>query len=251
MQASLNPYAFAPTLGHRRNERLEELLASVDHVACGGVEAASSAHTAKRMTAQGGKMKGITIFGCFVAAVTFSACGDTESPGGPDFERELGPGEYQVSVTGDVQRSFETTGATFLEPQFPVGFEQGTLALYGVGDDYPDAQFELCPTAQQRAYVFDAMLQEARCPSDPRRANGGFMIESRVPQAGVLDCYPNGYGDKDFEGVLTITSVTDSDIRGEAQGDGTCSIHPHEDFESRQTAAVSIRMRFRAVRETP
>ena len=77
------------------------------------------------------------------------------------------------------------------------------------------------------------------------------MIQLGVPQAGVLDCYPNGYGDKDFEGVLTITSVTDGDIRGEAQGDGTCSVHPNNDFiEMLQKRTVSIRMRFRAVRVT-
>ena len=56
-------------------------------------------------------MKFITVVpGCVAAALTLVACNDNSTPGGPDFGRDLAPGEYQVSVTGDVQRSFESTG---------------------------------------------------------------------------------------------------------------------------------------------
>ncbi len=198
-------------------------------------------------------MKCTTIFGFLVTAVTFSACGDTDSPGGPDFERELGPGEYQVSVTGDVQRSFEKTGATYAESGTPpfTGFNRATLYLMGVmGDPLNGAAFDLCSSIQQATYGFDAVTQFPGCPSDASRATGGFIVQLGLPQEDELDCYANGAGDKDFEGVLTITSVTDSDIRGEAQGNGTCSRHPHSEVEPMGQAVVSVRIRFRAVRGT-
>jgi hypothetical protein len=202
-------------------------------------------------------MKCTTILGFFVTAVTFSACGTTDpptSPGGPDFERHLGLGEYQVRVTGDVQRSFETTGATYYEigsPPFSDG-NRATLSLMGDPDALNGAAFDLCSVPfQQATYGFDAVTPFAGCPSDPSRATGGFIVQLGAPQEDELDCYANGYGDKDFDGVLTITSVTDSDIQGEAQGSGTCNRHPHSEVEPMQPAAVSVRIRFRAMRGTP
>ena len=193
----------------------------------------------------------LTIVGCLVAAVTFSACGDTDAPGGPDFERELGPGEYQVSVTGDVQRSFETKGATYLEFPHIVGFERGRLYLWEDTDVFNGlhgAQFDICAAAQQGAYPFDARGGWVGCPTDLSRATGGFIVQLGVPDY-ELDCYPTGTGGEDFEGVLSITS-TDSDIRGEAQGNGTCSLRPRTAVGPVRQAAVSVRMRFRAVRST-
>jgi hypothetical protein len=175
------------------------------------------------------------------------ACGDSEQPTGPDFERELAPGEYQVSVTGDVRRSFEGTGAYWFELSDPA------LLLYAMGDaDALDgAEFILCaPPSPAATYEYDAVTEFAGCPSEPGRVAGGFIIQLGAPQADELDCYPNGYGDKDFEGVLTITSVTAEAIEGEARGSGTCSRHPHSEIEPMGSATVSVQVRFRAERET-
>ncbi len=175
------------------------------------------------------------------------ACGDSEQPTGPDFERALAPGEYQVSVTGDVRRSFEGTGAFWLELSDPA------VLIDAMGDAgaLDGATFVLCdPVSPATPYDFDAVTEFAGCPSDPGRVAGGFIIQLGAPQADELDCYPNGYGDKDFEGVLTITSVTAEAIEGEAEGSGTCSRHPYSEIEPMGSAAVSVRVRFRAERAT-
>jgi hypothetical protein len=185
-----------------------------------------------------------------VAAALIGACGDS---GGPDFERELGPGEYQVSVTGDVQRSFETTGATFYDDQNLPGWGRTSVYMWDDTDALDGADFHLCAApVQQATYVFDAVTEPPSCPPEPGHVTGGFIVQlGAAPQQDELDCYPNGYGDKDFEGVLTITSVTANEIEGEAQGDGTCSRHPHSEIEPMRSAAVSVRIRFRAMRGDP
>ena len=184
-----------------------------------------------------------------VLLIPFFACSDSDQPAGPaggaipDFERELGPGEYQVSVTGDVQRSFETMGATFSETK---------LYVWDDLDALDGADFYICPAPFKPAtYVFDAVTRSTDCQPDPTRVIGGFIVQLGAPKEDELDCYPNSYGDKDFEGVLTFSSVTDSEIHGEAQGEGTCTRHPHSEVEPMHAAVVSIRIRFRAVRGTP
>jgi len=183
----------------------------------------------------------------------FSACGDSDQLTSPNFERELGPGEYQVSVTGAVQRSFETTGArSYILGNPPLsGWDRAMLDLMGDSDALDGASFALCSVPSPATYVFDAVTPFAGCPSDPGRVTGGFIVQLGAPQEDELDCYPNSYGDKDFDGVLTITSVTDNEIQGEAQGNGTCNRHPHSEVEPMQPAAVSVRIRFRAVRGAP
>jgi hypothetical protein len=202
-------------------------------------------------------MKVTTRGGFLVMAACISACSDSNSPasaGGPDFDRALGVGEYQVRVTGDVQRSFETTGAVYGElgtPPFS-GWDRATFSMMGNPDALNGAAFDLCtvPTAPA-TYAFDAMTPFAGCPSDPTLAMGGFIVQLGAPQADELDCYPNGSGNKNFHGSLTITAVTGSDIQGEATGTGTCSRHPHSEVGPMRSAAVSVRVRFRASRGTP
>ena len=198
-------------------------------------------------------MKFITVLpGCVAAALTLVACNDNSTPGGPDFGRDLAPGEYQVSVTGDVQRSFESTGATYQEFATPPSdFDRAFLSIWDNTDALNGADFYLCVMAVEGAsYRFDAATPFTACPSDPGRAWGGFIVQLGAPQADELDCYPNSYGDKAFEGVLIIASVTASDVQGEANGTGTCSRHPHSEIEPMQSAAVSVRVRFRAVKES-
>lgn len=185
-----------------------------------------------------------------VTAILISACSDSASPSTvpPDFGRDLRPGEYQVSVTGDVRRSFEATGATLTELGAPTS--QMHLYLMGDPDALDGAQFDLCSAPAPGTFVYDAMTAFTGCPADPGRALGGFIVQLGAPQQDELDCYPNGYGNKAFDGVLTITAVTAGDIAGEAQGTGTCSRHPHSETVPMRSAVVSIRVRFRAVRQT-
>jgi hypothetical protein len=191
----------------------------------------------------------------FVTAVTFSGCGgseDSTGPDGPDFSRELAPGEYQVSVTGAVQRSFESMGATYTELGSPpfVGFERAQLSLMGNQDDLNGAEFNSCAVPVPGAtYAFDATTLFAGCPSEPGRVTGGFIVQLGAPQADELDCYGNGYGDKAFEGHLTITAMSSNDIQGTAEGSGTCSRHPHSEIAPMGAANVTVRIRFRAVKE--
>jgi len=195
--------------------------------------------------------------GLLVTSLTFSGCGGTEGatgPDGPDFTRELAPGEYQVSVTGALQRSFESTGATYTELGSPpfVGFERAMLSLMGNQDALNGATFNSCVVPVAGAsYAFNATTPFAGCPSDPGRVTGGFIVQLGAPQADELDCYANGYGDKAFEGHLTITAMSSSDIQGTAEGSGTCSRHPHSEIAPMGAANVTVRIRFRAVRQTP
>ena len=155
-------------------------------------------------------MKFITVLpGCVAAALTLVACNDNSTPGGPDFGRDLAPGEYQVSVTGDVQRSFESTGATYQEFATPPSdFDRAFLSIWDNTDALNGADFYLCVMAVEGAsYRFDAATPFTACPADPGRAWGGFIVQLGAPQADELDCYPNSYGDKAFEGVLIIASV--------------------------------------------
>lgn len=175
------------------------------------------------------------------------ACGDSGQPSGPDFERDLEPGEYQVSVTGDVERNFEGTGAFWSELSGPALL----LDAMGNPDALDGATFVLCETlSPEGTYQFDAVTEPWPCPEDPGRAAGGFIVQLGAPQEDELDCYPNGHGDKEFEGVLTLTSVTADEIEGDAQGSGICSRHPHSEMEPMGSAAVSVRVRFRAERVT-
>ena len=204
-------------------------------------------------------MRSAAIIGFLVIAVMFSGCGGTEDstgPDGPDFTRELAPGEYQVSVTGAVQRSFESMGATYVElgtPPFE-GFERALLSLVGNPDALNGAEFNFCAVpVPQATYAFDATTPFGGCPSDPGpgRVAGGFIVQLGAPQADELDCYPNGYGDKAFEGQLTITAMSSNDVQGTAEGNGTCSRHPHSEIAPMGALTVTTRIRFRAVRETP
>jgi hypothetical protein len=195
----------------------------------------------------------------FLVAATLAGCSDDGAltdpeNGGPDFERELQPGEYQVSVTGDVERGFEATGASWAalgDPPF-TGWNRVSFFLMGDPDALDGAAFDLCDVpAPATTYAFDAVTPFSGCPSDPGHGAGGFIVQLGAPQADELDCYPNGYGDKDFAGVLTITAVTTDEIEGEAEGTGTCSRHPHSEIEPMGSASVSIRIRFRAERRIP
>jgi hypothetical protein len=202
-------------------------------------------------------MKRTTITGCLVTAVVLSACGDNGPPttpggGGPDFERVLAPGDYQVSVGGDFQRAFERTGATFRDYQNGPGSAVTILYLWDDFDALDGAQFDVCPAPLQRGtYAFDAVTPSTECPLDLARVAGGFIIQLGAPQDDELDCYPNGYGNKSFGGTLAITSVTANEIEGEAQGSGTCSRHPHSEITPMHSADVSVRIRFRAIRWVP
>ena len=133
----------------------------------------------------------------------------------------------------------------------PSDFDRAFLSIWDNTDALNGADFQLCVMAVEGAsYRFDAATPFTACPSDPGRAWGGFIVQLGAPQADELDCYPNSYGDKAFEGVLIIASVTASDVQGEANGTGTCSRHPHSEIEPMQSAAVSVRVRFRAVKES-
>lgn len=203
-------------------------------------------------------MQCTTVWAIIAAVATMSACGGTDpsgSDGGPDFTRALEPGEYQVKVTGDVERSFEATGARYYElgaPPFS-GFDRAELDMMPDTDALNGAAFDLCSApSQPGTYGFDATTAFAGCPSgDPTRVTGGFIIQLGAPQADELDCYANGYGEKDLDGTLTITAVTESDIQGDVQGSGVCSRHPHSEVEPMQSETVSVRVRFRAVKGTP
>ncbi len=202
-------------------------------------------HTARSWIAQSALLLGL--------AIAFSACGGSDSPtspSGPDFERALAPGEYQVSVTGDVRRTFEGTGAFWDElgtPPFS-GWDRVLLDVLGNPDALNGAAFDLCSVPAPGTFVFDAAIPFGGCPSEVGRVMGGFIVQLGAPQVDELDCYPSGYGTKDFQGVLTIASVTASDIQGEARGDGTCSRHPHSELAPMHSAVVSVRVRFRAAR---
>ncbi|MBP2670851.1 MAG: hypothetical protein H6Q85_917, partial [candidate division NC10 bacterium] len=133
----------------------------------------------------------------------------------------------------------------------PSDFDRAFLSIWDNTDALNGADFYLCVMAVEGAsYRFDAATPFTACPSDPGRAWGGFIVQLGAPQADELDCYPNSYGDKAFEGMLIIASVTASDVQGEANGTGTCSRHPHSEIEPMQSAAVSVRVRFRAVKES-
>jgi len=189
--------------------------------------------------------------------LAFRKVSEDASPSGAtlDFERELEPGEYQVSVSGDIERGFEGTGASMYELGSPpfTGFSRVLLHMMGNSDALDGASFDLCEVPfAQATYAFAGRSPFTSCPSDSGRAAGGFIFQlGFVPQVDELDCYPNGYGDKGFEGILTITSITATEIEGEAQGQGSCSRHPHSEIEPMGSAVVSARVRFRAVRETP
>lgn len=177
----------------------------------------------------------------------------TDFPAKPDFERALGPGEYQASVTGDITRGVEGTGATMQELGNPP-FTGGNRVLLHMGG-YDGASFNLCEVPlPQSAYGFDAQSPFVSCPSDPgpgRAAGGlGFQLGS-VPLIDMLDCYPSGYGSRDLTGVLTITSVTADEIEGEVRGSGVCSRHPFSEIRPMGPAVVSVRLRFRAIRTAP
>jgi len=189
-------------------------------------------------------------WGLLAAAITTSGCDDS-GPTGPDFERSLAPGEYQVLVTGNVERSFEGTGASYVELGTApfIGFERATLNMMGEAEALNGADFNLCSPAEPATLGFDATTQFTGCPSDPARVTGGFIVQLGAPNEDELDCYGNGYGDKDFEGVLTITAVTGDEIQGETQGSGMCSRHPHSEIEPMRSVAVTVRVRFRAVRQ--
>lgn len=197
-------------------------------------------------------MKHAAMYCALAAAVTVTACSDS-NPSGPDFNRQLAAGEYQVQVTGDVQRSFERTGATYTElgtPPFS-GFDRATFDIFGNPDALSGAGFDLCVPVQPGSYAFDATTEFAGCPSAPGQATGGFIVQLGAAQADELDCYGNGYGTKNFDGVLTITSVTADDIEGEAEGTGTCSRHPHGEVSPMGSMSVSVHVRFRAARVAP
>jgi len=181
------------------------------------------------------------------AAVTVAACGDS-NPSGPDFERQLAPGEFQVKVTGDVQRSFEKSEATYQELGTPpfAGFNRAQLEVMDNSGTLNGAEFLLCVPAEAGTYDFDATTEFSGCPSAPGRAMGGFIVQLGAAQSDELDCYGNGYGAKAFEGVLTITSVTAEDVVGEATGTGTCSRHPHSETSPMSSVSVTVRVRFRA-----
>lgn len=192
-----------------------------------------------------------------VSVLAMAACGDPASPGSsgaPDFTRDLQPGEYQVAVTGDVKRSFESTGAEYYElgtPPFS-GWDRAVLTMMPDQDALNGAEYSLCAVPSAPAtYAFNATTEFAGCPGTPGQAFGGFIVQLGAPQQDELDCYANGYGDKDFDGVLTITAVTASDIEGEAQATGVCSRHPHSETMPMGSETVSIRLRFRAAKGTP
>ena len=194
-----------------------------------------------------------------VTAVTFGGCGgteDSEVPDGPDFARELAPGEYQVSVSGAVQRSFESTGAFYRElgtPPFE-NFERVLLSMMGDPDALNGAAFDSCTVPVSGAiYDFDASRPFGGCPSDPGpgRVAGGFIVQLGAQQTDELDCYPNGYGDKAFQGRLTITAMSSSDVQGAAEGNGTCSRHPQSGTAPMSALTVTVRIRFRAVVQPP
>lgn len=192
-------------------------------------------------------MRRATLCGALAAAVTVAACGDS-NPASPDFERQLAPGEYQVMVTGDAQRTFEKSEATYQELGTPpfTGFNRAQLEVMDNSGTLNGAEFLLCVPAQPGTYDFDATTEFAGCPSAPGRAMGGFIVQLGAAGADELDCYANGYGSKNFEGVLTITSVTADDVEGEAEGTGICSRHPHSETTPMDALQVTVRVRFRA-----
>lgn len=197
-------------------------------------------------------MKCTTVCGVFAALVTIAGCGNTDPSGGLDFTRQLEPGEYQVLVTGDVKRSFEGTGATYQELGTPpfVGWNRVTLNIFDDVDALDGAAFDLCavPT-QPTVFSFDAATVFPGCPYDnPSMVTGGFVMQLGAAQADELDCYANDYGQKDFDGTLTLVTVTDHELQGEAQGSGVCSRHPHSEVEPMKAATVSVRVRFRAMK---
>jgi hypothetical protein len=199
-----------------------------------------------------GKMKfANVVLGLLAAAATLSACDDNSTPGGPDFGRALEPGEYQVSVTGDVQRSFESTGARYEEFATPPSTFDGThLRIWDDLDALNGAEFVLCVRpVQGEGYHFDADVWFATCPSDAGNTAGGFIVQLGAPQADELDCSGSSYGDKEFTGTLVISSISGSDIEGEAYGTGTCSRHPHSEIVPMGSENVTVHVRFRAVKQ--
>lgn len=185
------------------------------------------------------------------AAVLCSGCGSDGQPTGPDFDRQLAPSEYQVRVTGDLHLAVEGTGAAFAvlgTPPFS-GWNRAAFHMMGDADALNGAEFNLCfIPSSPGSYSFDAEAPFAGCPSDPTTVAGGFIIQLGAPGLDELDCYPNSYGTKDFQGLLTITTVTAGEIAGEAEGSGICSRHPHSEIEPMTSASVTIRMRFSATR---
>lgn len=169
----------------------------------------------------------------------------------PDFERQLEPGEYQVSVTGDIKRGFEGTGATMYQPGDPpfTGYNRVVAYMMGNSDALDGATFDICEVPlPQGTYVFDVQEPFSSCPSDSGRAAGGFIFQiGVVPQIDELNCY--GWRRDTFAGVLSITSVTASEIEGEAWGEGKCTRDSHSDIGPTGSAVVSARLRFRAIRE--
>ena len=93
--------------------------------------------------------KPLAITRILIAAATFAGCSDDgaltdPADGGPDFTRELQPGEYQVSVTGEVERAFEATGASWAElgdPPF-TGWNRVSFFLMGDSDALDGAGFD-------------------------------------------------------------------------------------------------------------
>ena len=180
------------------------------------------------------------------ASATLSACSYSSAPGGIDFGRALAPGEYQMSVTGDVQRSFEKVGAAYLQEGTS---DRVLLWIWDDTDALNGAAFEVCAPVAGATYAFNTTMEMTGCPNGAT-APGGFVAQlGTEPQLDELDCSGNSYGEKNFAGMVTITAITGNEIEGEANGSGKCSRHPHSEITPMGSEEVSIRMRFRAIRD--